>query len=110
MDKIMRNTLLRCPLCNKKLWLANVIRHRKLKHPMLAHKEFEVILIDAIKSGKIQVKVYEAPVRGLESGTQKLLKSKKQGASKYLSRNCIQAYIVNECRNDNREELGKDSI
>lgn len=80
-DKIMRNTLLRCPLCNKKLWLTNVIGHRKLKHPMLAHKEFEVILIDAIKSGKIQVKVYEAPVRGLESGTQKLLKSKKRGAS-----------------------------
>lgn len=76
MNKFKTNTLLRCPICNKKLWLTNVISHRKLKHPDLTHNEFEAILIAAIKSGDIQPKVCEASTPGLESGTQKLLKCK----------------------------------
>ncbi len=81
MAKVKENTLLKCPICKKKLWLTNVIGHRELKHAELTHKEFEALLVEGIKSGKIKAKVFEPPAPGLESGTQKLLRSKMRGSS-----------------------------
>ena len=73
------DTLLRCPLCAKKLWLSNVVSHRKQKHSELKHVEFEARLVEAIKSGAIVPKVYGPPPKGLESGTQKLQRRKQKG-------------------------------
>ena len=75
----LNDALLRCPLCWRKLWLSNVVNHRKQKRSSLKHAEFEARLVEAIKSGAIVPKVYGPPPKGLESGTQKLQRKKQKG-------------------------------
>lgn len=64
-----------CPICGEKLSLASFDQHRKQNHKHLSHKEFETIVIDAIKLGKIQAKYFEASNYRLVSGTQRMRKA-----------------------------------
>lgn len=90
-DVIVRKTrdnyVMVCPLCRKRLWYSNIKNHRRLKHSSVSLREFELLLIDAIKSGRVEPKHVEAVNKGLKSGTQKIAKAKhksKYGIGKLL--------------------------
>ncbi|MFP6791215.1 MAG: hypothetical protein VB954_14635 [Thalassolituus sp.] len=70
--------MLSCPICKKKLWASKINAHRSGRHSDLSPKDFEKKIIEAINSGEIKPKHFEASSSsiGLESGTQKLAKAK----------------------------------
>ena len=70
-----------CPLCGRRLTLNGFDVHRKQNHKDLSHKEFELLVIEAIKSGKIEAQYFEGTSANPISGTQKTNKAsiKDQG-------------------------------
>ena len=68
----MKNFLLKCPICNKKMWLEGASAHRKSKHLSLSNKEFEKLIIDGINTGTIKPKTFEEPNNNLVTGTTRL--------------------------------------
>ncbi|AYO19507.1 hypothetical protein D0856_04735 [Vibrio owensii] len=70
-----------CPICNKKLTSQGFEQHRKMHHKNLRHAQFEQLVIDAIRSGKSTVKIFDAVNPSLNSATRKLQDVK------YASRN-----------------------
>lgn len=71
----------KCPLCSKKLTSGGFENHRKSIHPDLTHKQFELVVIEAIKSGKIVVDYFEGSNSSLSSGTQRTGKALLLGAN-----------------------------
>lgn len=51
--------LLKCPICNKKMWFHNAAQHRYTTHSEITEKEFEVIIIKSLKDGKIKPKTFD---------------------------------------------------
>lgn len=70
-----------CPICGKKLTSGGFEYHRKSFHPELSHKQFELVVIEAIKSGKINVAYFEGSNSSLSSGTQKTSLALLKGSS-----------------------------
>lgn len=66
------NYLLKCPICNKKMWLSGATAHRESKHSDLTNQEFEALIIDGVKSGAIQPRKFGEPNKSLVSGTTRL--------------------------------------
>jgi len=80
MVNVKDDYLLKCPLCNKKLWYSSANSHRKAKHRNTSAKQFEKLLIESIQSGRIIPKHYSdsnIPGNKINSGTQKLVKEKR---------------------------------
>lgn len=69
--------LLRCPECNKKMWFHGAAAHRKDKHPNISFKDFETMIIEAIKNGSIQPRHFGAVDPHFVSSTQRLSTEKK---------------------------------
>lgn len=70
--KKANNYLLKCPICNKKIWYQGTLEHKKYKHSALSDKDFERMIIDSIKSGTIIPKVFEEPNKNLVTGTSRM--------------------------------------
>ena len=73
----MSNFLLKCPVCNKKMWFKGASAHRKMKHPSLSNKEFETLIIKGINVGNIKPKIFEKPDNNLVTATTKLAHERK---------------------------------
>ncbi|HII4358216.1 hypothetical protein NI379_06820 [Vibrio parahaemolyticus] len=71
-DKLDMSFRTTCPICNKKLTSQGFEQHRKEHHKNLTHTQFEQLVIDAIRSGKSKVKIFEAVNPSLSSATRKL--------------------------------------
>ena len=71
-DKLDVSFRTTCPICNKKLTSQGFEQHRKAHHKDLTHTQFEQLVIDAIRSGKSTVKIFEAVNPSLSSATRKL--------------------------------------
>lgn len=61
-----------CPICGRKLTQTGFEQHRKHFHSELNSKEFEKLVIVAIKNKTIKVTVFEPVISCLSSGTAKL--------------------------------------
>jgi len=69
--------MLKCPLCRKKLWLSNVKPHSARFHSEVSYSDFEKIIIEALKSGKIKAKNYADPNKNLVSATNRMTEESK---------------------------------
>lgn len=79
---------LRCPICNARMWFSGANEHRKCSHANVEYREFELMIIQGIKAGRIKPKEFRAPPRHLVSSTQKMNVAKeklRRGNSKTLS-------------------------
>lgn len=74
--------LLSCPICKKKLWASKIKNHHR-RHSSLSLEDFERKIIESIQNGKVRVTHHEATVKGVESGTQKISKSKAKTKAVY---------------------------
>jgi len=73
----MSDFLLKCPVCNKKMWFKGASAHRKTKHHSLSSKEFEALIIEGVKDGTIRPKIFEKPVKCLVTATTRLNHERK---------------------------------
>lgn len=72
MKKEFADYLLRCPVCNKKMWFVGADAHRKSVHPQISMEKFEKLLITKIKSGEIKPKRFEKPNQNFVSATNRI--------------------------------------
>ena len=77
MTKHLAKHQLQCPICRKKMWLVGVNAHREAVHSEVTAKEFEQLIIEGIKSGKIKPKYFESPNRNFTSATKKVNDQRK---------------------------------
>lgn len=77
--------LLKCPVCSKKMWLTNATGHRKSKHPNLTERQFELLIIEAIKSGQIKARTFEEPDKNLVTATTRITNYKYGGIRSIVS-------------------------
>ena len=78
MAKEVADYLLKCPICNRKMWLRGAQQHRKAKHRECTPAEFIQRLSDGVAAGKIQVRRFGQPDPSLISGTQRLRAAKQR--------------------------------
>ena len=77
MKKKLANYLLKCPICSKKMWFVGANDHRKSVHAEVSGNDFEKLIIEAIKSGKIKPRLFETANRDFISATQRITKERK---------------------------------
>ena len=53
--------LMKCPICDKKMWLRSAGQHRAAKHPDVRPADFKEQLAMGVKTGKIEVRRFEQP-------------------------------------------------
>lgn len=54
------------------MWLRGAHGHRAAKHANVTRDDFEKLIIDAVKAGKIKVRQFGGPDATMISGTQRL--------------------------------------